>query len=71
MIMLSLLFLAGISSAAGIQFRYMRHSASPKDVMIVSFLLLGSAVLGFLMIWHVPILSPSVLLRRWLMFFVD
>ncbi|MBM7564074.1 hypothetical protein JOC55_001006 [Paenibacillus sacheonensis] len=71
MIMRSLLFLLGFAALLIIQFRYMRHSASKKDLWIASILLLGSAWLGFLIIWHVPILSPSVLLRKWLTLLVE
>ncbi|SFJ58172.1 hypothetical protein SAMN02799624_05089 [Paenibacillus sp. UNC496MF] len=63
-----LLYMFGIIVIAWMQFRWMKMKASIQDYILVTIMYVGVATIGFLLILNVPIPSPSLFIKKWLMF---
>lgn len=63
-----LLYMFGITVIAWMQLRWMKMKASIQDYILVTIMYVGVATIGFLLILKVPVPSPSLFIKKWLMF---
>ncbi|CAI6085555.1 hypothetical protein [Cohnella sp. JJ-181] len=65
---IGLIYALGIGIIATIQLRRMKTKANVQDFLFVTMMYAAIAAIGFLLVLKVPVPSPSLFIRKWMMF---